>query len=114
MNEPTLEQVMAKIRSVFPQKAEQEVLTQLEAYGEQSHEQEKYRVFLAILKLSEEEGLADPSHYIEAAKQDYRDVLYWAEYPNEVESPTWNADAETKRRNSKLDSEQYQEWLSKP
>jgi hypothetical protein len=37
------------------------------------------RVRLAVLKLSEEDGLADPARYLEVAKQDYRDVLAWAD-----------------------------------
>jgi hypothetical protein len=48
-------------------------------------DKESSRVHLAILKLSEgdPEKLLD---YIEAARIDYRDVLAWAEYPEQLRS----------------------------
>ena len=114
MNDINLKTVKRKIRSVFPDQDENIIYTQLCAYGVESHEQEKYRVYLAILKLCEEEGLSDPSHYISEAKQDFRDVLYWAEYPNEVKSPT-NAEKDPKKiaKITKKDKEQYINWLNK-
>ena len=105
--------IMEKIRSIFPNKNEEEVLDQLEAYGTEPYEREKFRVYLAILKLSEEHGLVDPSDYIRAAKEDYRDVLYWAEYPNEARSPTFNEIDLTKiEKIKKHDKEQYNKWLN--
>ncbi len=114
MRDQTLETVMAKIRSVFPNRPESEIFTQLQAYGVESYEHEKHRVYLAILKLCEEEHSTDPMRYIDAAKRDYRDVLYWAEYPNEAKSPTWKEkDPEKIKKIRKLDREQYNNWLSK-
>lgn len=54
----------------------------LDGYGVESYERERERVQLAILKLSEgnEEKLRE---FIAVAKRDYRDVLFWAEYPEE-------------------------------
>jgi hypothetical protein len=69
-------------------------------------------VYLAILKLCEEEKLSDPSLNVEAAKQDFRDVLAWAEYPNQMKhGPT--KDPEQSARPIKQDNEQLQAWLSK-
>ncbi len=114
MSEPTLDIVMAKIRKVFPSRAEYEILAQLQTYGTEPHENEPYRVYLAILKLCEEDRLTDPASYIKTAKQDYRDVLYWAEYPNEARSPTLGEkDPEKIRKVKKLDREQYENWLNK-
>jgi hypothetical protein len=52
----------------------------LAAYGTEPHERERERVQRAILKLSagDEEKLA---YFVAAAKQDYRDVLLWADSP---------------------------------
>lgn len=50
-------------------------------YGIEAHEPERERVQLAILKLSC--GDADRLlATVQAANEDYRDVLWWAEYPN--------------------------------
>ena len=48
----------------------------LDSYGVRSHERERERVQLAILKLSDG-SLEALHHYVAAAKRDYRDVLYW-------------------------------------
>ncbi len=58
------------------------VLKLLDTDGLRPHERERERVQLAILKLSEgsEEKLRQN---VEVAKRDYRDVLFWAEYPEE-------------------------------
>jgi hypothetical protein len=59
----------------------------LDTYGVAAHERERERVQLAILKLSEgkEEKLRE---YVGVAKRDYRDVLFWAEYPEEAKIDT--------------------------
>ena len=54
----------------------------LDVYGVEAYEHERERVQLAILKLSEgnEEKLRE---FVAVAKRDYRDVLFWAENPEE-------------------------------
>ena len=54
----------------------------LDTYGVEPYEQERERVQLAILKLSggSEEKLRE---FLAVAKRDYRDVLFWAENPEE-------------------------------
>jgi hypothetical protein len=58
------------------------VLAPLDTYGVEAYERERDRVQLAILKLSagNEDRLREN---VASAKGDYRDVLYWAEYPEE-------------------------------
>ena len=58
------------------------VLELLDSYGVEPYEGERERVQLAILKLSagSEEKVRE---YVAVAKRDYRDVLFWAEYPEE-------------------------------
>ena len=104
--------VLKKIRQVFPGKDEKAILASLDEYGTESYEKEKHRVFLAILKLCDEENLNEPSRYIKVAKQDYRDVLSWAEYPNQIKfGPT--KDSEKSSELIKKDKQHYQAWLNK-
>ena len=58
------------------------MLEMLDSYGVKSYERERERVQLDILKLSvgSEEKVRE---YVAVAKRDYRDVLFWAEYPEE-------------------------------
>ena len=67
-------------RAQFPTLELAVVLSILDEYGTESHERERGRVQLAILKLSagDESKLL---HYVAAAKQDYRDILMWSEEP---------------------------------
>jgi hypothetical protein len=55
----------------------------LERLGVEPYELERERVQLAILKLSEGD-IGRLQRYVEVAKADYRDVLAWAEYPEQT------------------------------
>jgi hypothetical protein len=71
--------VLAAAKQYFPTEDATSVMSVLDAYGTETYERERERVQIAILKLSR--GDADKLlHNVQAAKQDYRDVLYWAEY----------------------------------
>src|SRR5437899_990306 len=76
------DQVVGVVQKNFPGSAHTRVLELLDTYGVESYERERERVQLAILKLSDgsEEKLRE---FIAVAKRDYRDVLFWAEYPEE-------------------------------
>ncbi len=108
----TREQVRAKARMVFADKDLDAVMADLDAYGTEPHEANRERVQLAILKLSEEQKLGSPTSYVDAAKQDFRDVLAWAEYPSQMDAgPNSGCDPDGARRNRELDEQQYQDWL---
>src|SRR6266567_7531746 len=81
------DEVVAVVQRTFPDSNCAHVLELLEDYGVESYEREHERVQLAILKLSEgnEEKLRE---FIAVAKRDYRDVLFWAEYPEEARLDT--------------------------
>src|SRR5436305_14816332 len=81
------DEVVAAVEATFPESAYARVLKLLDSYGVESHERERERVQLAILKLSEgnEEKLRQN---VDVAKRDYRDVLFWAEYPEEAKIDT--------------------------
>ena len=76
------DEVIAVVHKTFPEGAHTRVIELLDTYGVESHERERERVQLAILKLGEgnEEKLRE---FVAVAKRDYRDVLFWAEYPEE-------------------------------
>ena len=63
------------------------MLELLDTYGVESYERERERVQLAILKLGEgnEKKLRE---FVAVARRDYRDVLFWAEYPEEAKLDT--------------------------
>jgi hypothetical protein len=81
------DEVVAVVQKTFPESAHARVLELLDHYGVESYERERERVQLAILKLSEgnEEKLRD---LVAVAKRDYRDVLFWAENPEEARLDT--------------------------
>jgi hypothetical protein len=77
------EEVVEIVQKTFPVTSRSRVLELLDSYGVESYERERERVQLAILKLSEgnEEKLME---FVAMAKRDYRDVLFWAENPEEA------------------------------
>ena len=104
--------VRKKIRQVFPARAEEEILEILKGYGSEGYETGQARIYLAILKLCEEKQLTDPSQYVKAARQDFRDVLAWAEYPHQMKfGPT--KDPVKSASLKEQDEEQYQAWLKR-
>jgi hypothetical protein len=83
----TRDDVLASVRATFPEGGLADVLALLDTYGVESYERERERVQLAILKLSAgSEGKL--REYLAVAKRDYRDVLFWAEYPEESKIDT--------------------------
>jgi hypothetical protein len=81
------EAVLVAVQMAFPEGGRRRVLSLLDSYGAEPHERERERVQLAILKLCE--GREDQVRvYLAVAKRDYRDVLFWAEYPEEARADT--------------------------
>ena len=83
----TRDEVVAVVQKTFPESACARALELLDTYGVESYERERERVQLAILKLSEgnEEKLRE---FVAIAKRDYRDVLFWADNPDEARLDT--------------------------
>ena len=81
------DEVVAAVEATLSESAYARVLKLLDSYGVESYERERERVQLAILKLSDgnEEKLRE---FIAIAKRDYRDVLFWAENPDEAKLDT--------------------------
>lgn len=83
----------------------------LDTYGTASHEQESSRVKLAILKLAGN-NKKEVEKYTAYAKQDFRDILSWAEYPRQskLRAITEGPDKEKLTRE---DRAEYESWLEK-
>lgn len=76
----TRDDVKAMAEAMFPNEAPGVITSILDEYGTEGHELERDRVQRAVLVLSV--GDIDKLlHNVNVAKQDYRDVLMWAEYP---------------------------------
>ena len=101
-----------KLRSLFPDKEKRnEVETILDTYGIEELEQEPLRVRLAILKLSDSD-LEEIKRTTALAKQDFRDILTWAEYPRQ--SKKWSMpEGPKKQKLIDADRAEYKTWLSK-
>jgi hypothetical protein len=81
------DEVVAVVQKNFPDDTHTRVLEMLDTYGVESYERERERVQLAILKLSagNENKLRE---FVTVAKRDYRDILFWADNPDEAKLDT--------------------------
>jgi len=94
---PSRDDVVAAVGARFPSAERDGVLTLLDRYGVESWERDRERVQLAIVTLSEGD-LDKLRYFLGVAKQDYRDVLFWADNPAEAKIDT----PEKKRRMREL------------
>jgi len=78
--EKTLLEIIAE---TFPNEDSATVLEILNMYGTESYELEPERVQKAILKLCKKGDVDKLLNLVTAAKQDYRDILYWVELENQ-------------------------------
>src|SRR5690349_21549292 len=84
----TAEMIRVLVARIFGDADRLQAHALLEAYGAAPHEREPIRVRAAALKLSRGR-LAELERVLDHARRDYRDVLAWAEYPEELRQPTW-------------------------
>lgn len=100
-----------KLGSLFKNESlRNDVVEILENYGKENHEQEASRVKLAVLKLANTD-INEIRKYVDMAKQDYRDILAWAEYPRQ--SKKWSMpDGSKKKTLIEADRVEYEEWLN--
>lgn len=113
MNQPTPSVTRADVERIvrrdFPSEDFATVMALLDEYGTRSHETEKNRVQLAVLK-NAAGSIDELLIQIQTAKVDYRDVLAWAEYP----SYRWGEKDEAKiQKMYRDDWQQYSDWLNK-
>ena len=99
--------VLRKVPHVFPSGDPAQILGML------AGAKLSYRVQLAIIKLCDEgNGLSDVAQYVNAAKIDDRDVLSFAELPNDSKLPL-SASVEDREVAQKRDQEQYLRWIER-
>lgn len=79
--------VAAAVRASFPRADPDAILAMLDEYGAEAYQRERDRVQLAIVSLSEGDE-AKLRYFLEVAKQDYRDVLFWSDNPEEAKLDT--------------------------
>jgi hypothetical protein len=108
--ELTADLVRRLIDRLFPADERLAATAVLQRYGSAPHEPEAARVRVAALKLSKGR-LSELENLIVHARRDYRDVLAWAEYPEELVQPTWRLSEEEVRRIRGADRAQYVAWL---
>lgn len=100
-----------KISTLFPDmNSRQEVVDLLKSYGNENYEQEPHRVRLAILKLSGPD-VHEVAKYASYAKQDYRDILAWAEYPRQSKVYPLPKSEEGQKL-VRADRDEYRQWLN--
>jgi hypothetical protein len=79
--------VAAAVRAGFPDADPDAIFAVLDEYGTEAHQRERERVQLAMVNLSEGDE-AKLRYFLEVAKQDYRDVLFWSDNPEEAKLDT--------------------------
>ncbi len=105
--------MLLKLEQCFSdEKGAAEALTLLDSCGAELSERGRARIQLAILKLSKGD-LEKLRHYVEVAELDYRDVLAWAEYPEQMDTGAsrFNSQPEVIREIEERDRKQYLDWL---
>ena len=81
------DKVGASVRASFPGASRRRIVDLLDSYGVEPYEREPERVRLAHIKLSEGSEIK-LREFLAVAKRGYRDVLFWAEYPEEAKVDT--------------------------
>jgi hypothetical protein len=108
-----LDPVAVKIAQYWPDRDRGEIVEILNGYGAGKSAWGRRRVHLAILKVSEGR-LERLRGLVEAANRDYRDVVAWAENPEQSKMRwvEWRELSEArKNRIRRRDKRRYQRWL---
>jgi hypothetical protein len=101
--------VNAKVRGLFAPEQVDSVLRQLSACVQKAPEGEKPRVQLAVLKLYDEDPARDLDKWLAATRGDYRDALFWAEYPRQARYRRRNASPPPAPASNKETGEHFNE-----
>ena len=106
MGEKSSDTVITKLKAIFPNEDTETILSLFRSNGVNDE-----RTQLAVIKLSMGK-FSKLEYFIDAAKVDWRDVLAWAEYPEELKNPTWNMDVEEVKSIRARGRRQYLNWLN--
>jgi hypothetical protein len=108
-----MNRVLRKIKQMWPDADPQEIMDLLDEYGTEDFETGVERVQLAVLKLCKGDRDRLPD-LVEMAKTDWRDVLAYAEYPEESKTDPvkmQNLPKDKARSIRRRDRDQYEKWL---
>jgi hypothetical protein len=83
VSRPLSAEVERALAREFPPDEQSVARSMLANYGVAEHQPEVERVRRALLTLSRGR-VAYLGHYLAAAQHDYRDVLYWADHPEQA------------------------------
>jgi hypothetical protein len=97
------------IHQDYPESQHVVVADILGCYGKKDYERDHDRVRLAALKIADGD-VHSLKQAINSARGDYRDVIAWAEYPNEMDRMI-GRNKLTRREATEADQKQMQEWL---
>lgn len=103
--------VIKKIQADFPQSEWEDVEKALREYGTASHHAERDRVHFDILLLANGD-LKEVKRLVKAGTQDYRDILYWAEYYDNDPWILWQQLLETLNNAHHLSQTETQHFLN--
>jgi hypothetical protein len=106
--------LVRKLRILFPDSGKRkQALRELLRYGNTPHEPEPERVRLAILKLSGGD-LDELKATVEGAKEDWRDVVSWAERPRQTRLQLGNhkLHVHESQRIEQEDRNEWTQWLT--
>ena len=81
------ESVQEKVRQEFAADCREEIIALLSTYGKEEYQREQERVLLCILKLAGGDK-NQVKELVERAEKDYRDIIFWAENPQEAKLDT--------------------------
>lgn len=114
MSEVDYKAVLArKLGSMFPDPGTRSVVEEeLNRYGTESYEKDPWRVRLDVLKIAGT-SVDKIKEWVGIAKNDSRDVMAAAEYPEELVKPTWNFPASEQKAVLNRDKNQYLKWIEK-
>jgi len=106
-------QVLQKVWKYWPKKDPREIMKILDQYGERSFETGVERVQLGILKLCNGD-LDQLEELVQMAKADFRDILAYAEYPEELNEGFVRMGKKSEEEAKEIrqrDIKQYLDWL---
>jgi hypothetical protein len=99
-----------KLEAMFPEDfTRRRVRKILGGYGREAREREPDRVRLAILKLAGA-ALRPVEKFTGYAREDYRNILAWAEYPRQAREWVMPG-ADEKQKLIEADRTEYENWL---
>ena len=78
---------MARIQRDFPQEEHSSLIALFSSYGSEPYQKEQERVLLCILSLAKGD-VRQVEDFLCHAKKDYRNIIFWAEYPQESQLDT--------------------------